>query len=144
MPGALLVKRKTNWNKLLSKKMIISIHRYYMKLAVIGGRNFNDKEKAYDEINKIRESYCIDTIVSGCARGADQIGIDYAEDHDLQIIRHPADWEKYGRAAGMIRNSYIIRDSDLVIAFWNGRSPGTKDSINKAKKKKIPVIIIYH
>ena len=114
-----------------------------MKLAVVGSRNFNKSNFAFAKIDELRKKYpSINTIVSGCARGADQIGLDYAEQNNLETMRFPADWDRFGKAAGMIRNSDIVKNADILIAFWNMMSPGTRDSINKAKKKKIPVIIV--
>jgi hypothetical protein len=53
-----------------------------------------------------------------------------------------ADWKKYGKSAGPIRNSEMADYGDALIAFFNGESKGTLDMINKAKKKKMPITII--
>ena len=54
-----------------------------------------------------------------------------------------ADWERYGRGAGMIRNKQIIADADVVIAFWDGASKGTKNSVELARKAKKKLAICY-
>lgn len=53
-----------------------------------------------------------------------------------------ADWGKYGKAAGPIRNQEIVNVSDIVIAFWNKKSRGTKDTIDKALRGNKPVLVI--
>ena len=126
-------------------------------LAVIGSRLFKDKELGYNVIDKIiSENPTIDTIVSGGAKGADTIGEDYAKDHGLKFILHKVNWKDletpplkimynssgaFNMFAGKLRNSLIVKDADIVVAFTNGSS-GTKDSISKAKKKGIPVLVV--
>jgi ankyrin repeat protein len=77
------------------------------------------------------------------ASGADILGKQYAIDRKLNYIEFPADWNKYGKRAGFIRNQEIVDNSDFVIAFWDGVSNGTKHSIELAKLDKIPTLIIY-
>lgn len=138
-----------------------------MNIAIIGSRTFNDYEylkKCMKEVlskefsvghNKIdAESICDITIVSGGAKGADNLGKIYSKDHDFGYIEHEAKWKdlsgsdvrprtnQYGQIynanAGHIRNTLIINDSDIIVAFHNG-SPGTANSLRKARQanKKI-------
>lgn len=78
-------------------------------------------------------------IVSGTARGADQLGERYAERRGYTVERCPADWENYGRSAGMARNKNMAARSDALIAFWDGKSPGTKNMINLARERGLKV-----
>lgn len=115
-----------------------------IKIAIMGSRNF-DK---YDILEKtVLETFDITSIcavVSGGARGADQLGELFAKNHNIDIIRFLPDWKTYGKKAGMIRNNYIIESSDFVFAFWDGKSRGTLDSISKCKKyNKENRIILY-
>ncbi|MBQ6825554.1 MAG: DUF2493 domain-containing protein, partial [Clostridia bacterium] len=80
-------------------------------------------------------------IVSGAARGADAIGERYAKENGFRIEKYPADWEKYGKSAGPIRNKQMAEISDYVICFWNEKSKGTKSMIDYAKKLNKPVKI---
>ena len=82
------------------------------------------------------------TLISGGARGADRLAERFADEHNLKKIIHKPDWNKCGRAAGFMRNAKIIADSDVLVAFWDGKSRGTKDSIEKARKKNITVITV--
>lgn len=70
-----------------------------------------------------------DIIVSGgCPFEADDLAKKYASDKMHKIIIYKPDWHKYGRAANMISN--ILNDVDHLVSFWDGKSVGTKDSIN--------------
>lgn len=112
-----------------------------MNYAIIGSRTFQNYEILKIVCNRlIRDT---DTIVSGAASGADILGKQYAIDRKLNYIEFPADWNKYGKRAGFIRNQEIVDSSDFVIAFWDGVSNGTKNSIELAKLDKIPTLIIY-
>lgn len=81
-------------------------------------------------------------LVSGGARGADKLGENFADEHQLEKIIFPAEWKKYGAAAGPIRNKLIVEDCDEVIAFWDGKSTGTNHSIGYARELGKPVQII--
>ena len=89
--------------------------------------------------------FASDTIViTGGAVGVDQLAHSFAVEAGLSTEEYPADWKTYGRAAGPVRNAQMLDSgADLVIAFWDGESPGTKDMINKAKHRKVPTEIHY-
>ncbi len=111
-----------------------------MKYAVIGSRNFNN----YDLFEKELDKHQIREIISGGARGADRLAERYAQERSLPIQIFNADWEKYGKSAGFIRNKKIVDNCDAVIAFWDGDSRGTKSSMNFAEKagKQITVCAV--
>ena len=107
-----------------------------MKLAIIGSR-------AITKINLdhyIREKP--DCIISGGAKGIDTLAWEWAVENHIEIIVHRPDYNKDGRWAALRRNDVIIRESDKIIAFWNGKSRGTKYVIDNAKKLGKPVEII--
>jgi predicted Rossmann fold nucleotide-binding protein DprA/Smf involved in DNA uptake len=112
-----------------------------MKLAVIGSRNFNDYEQLKKEINNLSFSKDINEIISGGARGADSLAEKYANEYRIKLTVFKPDWN-IGKHAGFLRNTQIIESSDAVIAFWDGQSKGTLDSLNKAKKLNKIVVII--
>ena len=114
-----------------------------MKLAIIGSRDFNDYDMLVDFLWRYKDSENIDSIISGGAKGADLLGKKCAKDIGFHYVEFLPDWEKYGKAAGFIRNSQIVDACDEVIAFWDGKSRGTQDTITKAKKAKKPTFIVY-
>ena len=114
-----------------------------MKLAIIGSRDFNDYDTLVDFLWRYKDSENIDSIISGGAKGADLLGKKYAKDIGFYYVEFLPDWDKYGKAAGFIRNQQIVDACDEVIAFWDGKSKGTQDTINKAKKAKKPTFIVY-
>jgi len=107
-------------------------------VAVIGSRKFTDYELMKKTLDKLE----IELIVSGGAIGADTLAEKYAEEHDIPTIIHKPNWRLYGKAAGFIRNKYIVDDADIVVAFWDGKSRGTEHSIDLARKVGKKVIII--
>jgi hypothetical protein len=107
-------------------------------VAVIGSRSFNN----FDLLKATLANLSIDSIISGGAKGADSLAKKYASDHSIPIQEILPEYKKYGRVAPIKRNESIVLLSNLVIAFWDGKSKGTKYSIDFAKKKNIPVTII--
>lgn len=129
-----------------------------MKIAVIGSREFTD----YDTLKKILDAdidICsTNFIISGGAPGADSLAARYAREHKIPLIVYEAEWnnlthpdalikvnnygKQYDARAGLRRNSIIIEEADKIIAFHDGTSRGTLDSIQKAKelKKKIKIV----
>lgn len=106
-----------------------------MKIAIVGSRTFNN----YELLSNTVTSYCdanyiiIKTIVSGGAKGADTLAERFAKEHRLEMkIFHP-NWELLGRNACSARNTEIVEFADLVFAFWDGKTPGTKDTITKTE-----------
>lgn len=86
----------------------------------------------------IKETVNIDkviSVVSGGAPGADSLAERFAKEEGKQLLIFHPQWSRYGRHAGMIRNTQIVDKADVVFAFWNGFSKGTRDSIEKAKEK---------
>lgn len=115
------------------------------RLIVAGSRNFNNyellKEKCDCLLSLKRQTHSI-VIVSGTARGADQLGERYAAERGYQVERFPADWKNDGKAAGPIRNAQMAAYADALVVFWDGRSRGTRDMIERAEKRGLPVRVI--
>lgn len=82
-------------------------------------------------------------MVSGGASGVDLYGEKWARKNDIPIKRFPADWAKYGKRAGLIRNVEMANYADGLIAIWDGQSRGTKHMIDVAKDKGL-VVYIYN
>jgi hypothetical protein len=120
-----------------------------MNLAIVGSRNFNDWELCKKTVLDALKEWNIDVndinnIVSGGARGADTLAERFAEEYGISMIVFKPDWNKHGRAAGILRNSDIIAKSTHVVAFPSKRGRGTQDSIRKAEgsNKKLKIVWI--
>jgi hypothetical protein len=113
-----------------------------MKLAIIGSRTFNDYNLVQEELNAWADQ--ITKVISGGAKGADQLGEQWANSNNIDTQIFKPEWDKYGRAAGVRRNEDIIKNSDVVIAFWDGQSKGTASSISLARKhnKRLRIVKI--
>jgi len=110
-----------------------------MKVAVIGSRNFDD----YSRLKRILDLYPIKVIVSGGASGADSLGERYADEKGLQKEIYIPQWDLFGKKAGFLRNTSIIENCDMVVAFWDKKSKGTKDSLDKAQNLSKTTLIAY-
>jgi hypothetical protein len=111
-----------------------------MKVIIAGGRDFNDYEKLRIYCDHILEDQTDIEIVSGTARGADQLGERYAKEKSYKVTRFPADWSK-GKSAGYVRNEEMAKYADALIAFWDSKSKGTGHMIDLAKKYKLKLRI---
>jgi hypothetical protein len=134
-----------------------------LSIAIIGSRTFSDYKLMYSTVDKVIEEYIQEhgpimqsdvQIISGGAIGADKLGAQYAYERGYLLTEYLAKWDdlshpdvklrvnhwgkQYDAGAGHRRNTEIIQNADIVVAFHNG-SPGTADSLRKAKalKKKI-------
>lgn len=112
-----------------------------VKVLICGGRDFSDYGLLADTLVGLIGQYDPKdvTIISGHARGADKLGERFANANECKLLIFPADWDKYKKAAGPIRNQRMIDEGkpDLVVAFQGGR--GTQDMIKRAKKHGIKV-----
>lgn len=121
-----------------------------MRLIVCGSRDFKDRALCYDHIEHFIRSHANEPIeiVSGHARGADTYAEDYASANRIRCKVFAADWAKYGRPAGPIRNrqmmQYASEENGAVLAFWDGKSKGTKNMISQAQKAGMTVQIVCY
>lgn len=108
-------------------------------LIVAGSRNFNNRTLAYKVLNKLKEYLALQgrpiaALVCGMAKGADLLGYQWAKDNNLPILEYPANWAKYGKQAGYLRNKEMSEVGNYLLAFWDGKSPGTKIMIDLMKQ----------
>jgi hypothetical protein len=110
------------------------------KVIVAGSRNYNDKKKVFKVLDLLltHPKYEIE-IVSGLARGPDSYGKEWAKLHGITCHEFPANWNKYGKRAGYIRNEQMAEFSDILLAFWDGSSKGTQHMVNLAHKHGLKV-----
>jgi len=115
-----------------------------MNLAIVGSRTFNDYSLFCDSIESLRCKVNITSFVSGGAKGADRLAERYADEFSFPITVHLPDWDGLGKGAGYARNITIVNECDILIAFWDGQSKGTKHSIQLALKSGKLVLIINY
>jgi len=110
-----------------------------MKTIIAGSRTIKNYVTVLDAI--IKSKFDITEVVSGTAKGVDELGEVYAKINNIPIKQFPADWETHGRSAGFIRNSQMAIYADALIAIWDGKSRGTEQMIKEAKKRKLAVFL---
>lgn len=115
--------------------------RNSMKVIIAGGRNYSDYTELCNICDAVLKGTSDIEIVSGTARGADSLGERYALERGHDLKKFPADWSKYGKSAGYIRNKQMAEYADGLIAFWDGESKGTLHMINLAKERSLKVRI---
>lgn len=88
---------------------------------------------------------CVTKIVSGGAKGIDQQAKEYAVSQHILYQEYLPEYEKYGKAAPLKRNKQIVQAADAVIAFWDGKSRGTKYTIDYAKRigKNVNIYLFF-
>jgi hypothetical protein len=121
-----------------------------IRIIIAGGREFNNYDYLRDKVSDFilmelpQELWSQVEIVSGGANGADALGERYARDADCKLTRFPADWKTHGKKAGILRNHEMGDYADILLAFWNGSSTGTKDMIDYATKKGLLVEVFMY
>lgn len=91
-----------------------------MKLIIAGGRDYSLTLDDLAKLDGLYETYKVTEVVSGCALGADYGGEQWALKRDLPVTKFPADWKRWGRAAGPIRNREMAAYADAVALFPGG------------------------
>jgi methionine aminopeptidase len=116
-----------------------------MKIIIAGGRNFTNYKKLCQICDQLLQDQTNIEIVSGAYyKGADKLGEQYAKERGYKITQFPANWKRYGKAAGAKRNQQMANYADVLIAFWDGKSRGTKHMIDLAKSNHLKVNIYYY
>lgn len=111
------------------------MERPLFRVIIAGGRDFDQYEVLINYCDILLSSKRVTheiEIVSGCCRGADALGIRYARERGYKCVYMPAHWDIKGKAAGVERNKEMAFISNALIAFWNGKSRGTKNMIETA------------
>lgn len=115
-----------------------------MRLLVSGDRRWDDRRLLFDTLDGLEG---VTELVEGCARGADRLAEEWAASRGVWVRHCPAQWDKFGRAAGPLRNREMLAmGPDQVVAFHDdlGRSKGTADMVAAARKAGVPVRIVGH
>lgn len=130
-----------------------------LRIIVAGGRDFKNYDLLSDTLMKYLEDIDDTRIVnnpkqvkfvSGTARGADSLGEQFAYTWGYDVVRFPADWDTYGKSAGYRRNAKMAKFASeennvgVLIAFWDGKSRGTKHMIDLAKRYGLKVYVVNY
>lgn len=111
-----------------------------LRVIIAGGRNFNDYAILKSTMDKLLANIAGEiTVICGMARGADTLGEQYAKERGYSVCYFPADWNKYGKSAGYRRNEQMAQYADALVAFWDGKSRGTKHMIDMANQYGLKV-----
>ena len=117
-----------------------------MNLMICGSRSIKDKKWVFKCIKDYVSEIGIEdfTVVEGEAEGVDRIAWEWATVRGIKVIKRPAEWGKYGKIAGRIRNREMVKIADYVLILWDGVSPGTKSDIDYAiEMNKSRSVFIY-
>ena len=118
------------------------------RVLICGGRDFSDRDYLFESLDSFLLNYDAIEIVSGHANGADKLGEEYAMLHGYSLKVFKAEWSKYGRAAGPVRNKqmlqYILEANPVIIAFWDRKSRGTKNMIDQGRKAGVEVHVFSY
>lgn len=113
------------------------------KLLIAGSRNFNDYNYLKKRIDKLIANWKKEEIIiiSGGAKGTDTLAEKYAIENDLSFEVYPAEWEKLGKKAGMVRNIKMAESATHAVIFWDGKSPGTKHMIEISEENLVRTVV---
>lgn len=117
---------------------------YLSRVIVAGSRDFNDYQLLKDKLDYYLQNLPDIEIVSGGAKGADALGERYSEEAGYPLKVFPADWDDLGKRAGHVRNAQMAKYANYLVAFWDGKSKGTKGMIDIANKLGLRVKIVRY
>ncbi|MFA4971540.1 MAG: DUF2493 domain-containing protein [bacterium] len=118
-----------------------------MRVLVCGGRDYANRERVFEVLDKLHAERGIDALIHGAARGADTLAAQWvlrtfhiADVFKCDLFSFPANWDRDGYAAGPIRNRRMLDEGkpDLVVAFPGGK--GTEDCVRQARKAGVEVM----
>lgn len=128
------------------KKQSLILTDYVIRICVNGTRRWGDKKRFHKELIKYLERFDdnVDILfISGAAySGADDFIISWCKKFGYPCKKYPADWDALGKSAGRIRNTEMSQVSTHLLSYWDGKSTGTKDAIDKFESSSLPVKII--
>ena len=110
-----------------------------MRTIIAGSRAITDIRLISDAVEAA--DWSITAVLSGGARGVDNLGERYAAEGGIPLEIYPADWGRYGKGAGRIRNAEMASKAEALIAIWDGKSKGTKNMINIARMTGLSILI---
>lgn len=113
-----------------------------MKMLVCGGRKYNFMNRMFNTLDKLHKKHNITKVIHGGASGADTLAGMWGATRDIEVTEYRADWEKYGKKAGPIRNQQMLDEEHPDICIGFGGGIGTSDMIKRAIDNHVEKI--YH
>lgn len=117
-----------------------------MKLLVTGSRDYSDSQTMFRVLGGLARQFDVQEIIHGGAKGADVMAGDWACCFGIPVRVFRADWAKYGKAAGPVRNTFMLAEGqpDLVVAFSSGHdlTPGTRSMVAKAVAARVRTYVV--
>lgn len=109
------------------------------RVLVCGGHNYTNADRIFKVLDRAVQNLGLTVLIHGAARGADSIADGWAKLHEVEVIAFPADFKRYGKTGGPIRNTQMITEGkpDICIAFPGGW--GTDDMVKKAREAGLKV-----
>jgi Ni,Fe-hydrogenase maturation factor len=114
------------------------------KVIIAGGRDFSNYDLLLEKCDYYLAKKTNVEVISGGAKGSDKLGERYAKERNLPLKIFLADWTSLGKRAGFVRNVEMAEYADALIAFWDGKSKGTKHMIDLAKTYNLNVKLIKY
>lgn len=108
------------------------------RIAIVGSRDYQNLDAVRQYVFEQERN---SVIISGGARGVDSVAVDEAKRLGMAYEVYPADWSRYGRSAGALRNHQIVEAATEVVAFWDGKSPGTEITMTMARNAGKPLTV---
>lgn len=113
-----------------------------MKTIIAGSLSITDRGALEQAIAAARDKGIeVTEVLCGGAPGVDTLGYHWARGHFVPVEIYAANWKRWGKRAGPMRNARMVRDADAAIFVWDGVSRGTADCINQAEHKGIPYLV---
>jgi hypothetical protein len=111
-----------------------------MRLIIAGSRAFTNYQLLCQTLAPERSR--ITQVITGGAHGADQLGYRWAWKHAITHQLFRAEWERFGKAAGVRRNHQMAQAGDMLVAFWDGQSPGTEHMVQVMRQVGKPAVVV--
>lgn len=111
-----------------------------IRVLVTGGRDYADRDRAFAALDELHAERQITALATGGAAGADRLAEAWAASRGVPSCRYTPDWQEHGRAAGVIRNTSMLKEfaPDVVVAFAGGK--GTADMVKKARRAGVELV----
>jgi len=109
-----------------------------VKVIIAGGRDIDDPDLLEEALDDF--PYEITEVVCGLAPGVDLLGKSWAKRNDIPVVEFPAEWDRYGKLAGPIRNRKMAKYADVLLLIWNGLSPGSANMSKEMIKERKPAV----